>query len=240
MADKEKAPEPKSGCVGKLAVLFLLAIIGGLATALFFISQPQDLSDIAGYGARAEGKDSRNLKSVLENSLKGGYELTLNEQDINLYLRDSLEVKQGGLLASEVSFEDVCIRMKDDYAEIIMVRLIADHPFTLSMFLRVEQSELPDGTIRKEIVRNRGPYHPSIPRPGVGGRFGQLPVPEGFLLLVLPAFEKLAGVFRDPDSKTPVEALDFVEEMARFSIVDGKLVLDPQPNTSEMMAPGGF
>ncbi len=31
MSDNEKAPKPKSGCMGKLAVLFLLLIVGGLA-----------------------------------------------------------------------------------------------------------------------------------------------------------------------------------------------------------------
>ncbi|MFC7337133.1 hypothetical protein ACFQY0_08085 [Haloferula chungangensis] len=240
MADKDNDSSPRSSCVGKLAGLFLLLIVGGLGAALFQISQPQDLSDIAGYGPRAEGQSPRNLKGVLANSLKGNYELTLTEHDLNLYLRDTLKVKQGGYLASEVSLDDVVVRLENDYAEIILVRTIAGHPFTLSMFLRVEQSELPNGSILKEVVRNRGPYHESIPRPGVGGRFGKLPVPEGFLLLVMPAFEKLAAVYRDTSSKDPVKELDYVEEMARFSIVDGKLVLDPRPNTQEMMGPGGF
>ena len=240
MSDNAKAPKPKSGCVGKLAVLFLLLIVGGLAAGIYQISQPQDLSDLAGCGPRSVGKTSRNLKSVLTNSIKGRYEVSLNEEDINLYLRDTLKVKQGGVLASEVSFDEVVVRLKDDYAEIIMVRMIAGYPMTLSMYLRVEQSELPDGTIRKEIVRNRGPYHESIPRPGVGGRFGRLPVPEGFLLLVLPAFEKLAGVYRDPESKKPVKELGLIEEMPRMTIANGTLVLDPRPNTREMISPGGF
>ncbi|MEP4079878.1 hypothetical protein [Haloferula sp.] len=240
MADKEKAPKPKSGCVGKLAVLFLLFIVGGLAAALYQMSQPQDLSDIDGCGPGSVGKSSRNLKRVLANSIKGGYELTLSEEDLNLYLRDVLKVKQGGLLAEQVKFDDVAVRLNDDHAEIIMVRMIAGYPMTLSMFLRVEQSELPNGTIMKEIVRNRGPYHESIQRPGVGGRFGRLPIPEGFLLLVMPAFQNLAAVFRDVDSKDPVKELDFVEEMARFSIENGKLVLDPQANTRNMPMPGGF
>lgn len=240
MADKENDPKPKGSCAGKLAVLFLLLIVGGLGAALYQISQPQDMSDIAGYGPRGTGQSPRNLKGVLANSIKGSYELTLTEHDLNLYLRDTLKVKQGGYLESQVSFDEVAVRLEDDYAEIIMVRMVAGYPFTLSMYLRVEQSELPNGSILKEIVRNRGPYHESIPRPGVGGRFGKLPVPEGFLLLVMPAFGKLAAVYRDVDSKEPVKELDFIEEMAKFSIVDGKLVLDPRPNTREMMGPGPF
>ena len=240
MADKDKEAKPKGSCVGKLAVLFLLLIVGGLGAALYQISQPQDMSDIAGTGPRAVGKTSRNLKTVLANSLKGSYELTLTEHDINLYLRDTLKVKQGGPLGDQVSFDDVAVRLEDDHAEIIMARSIAGYPFTVSMFLRVEQSELPNGSILKEIVRNRGPYHEAIPRPGVGGRFGKLPVPEGFLLLVMPAFEKLASVYRDTESSKPTKELDFIEEMSRFSIVDGKLVLDPRPNTQELIGPGSF
>ena len=105
MADKDKEAKPKGSCVGKLAVLFLLLIVGGLGAALYQISQPQDMSDIAGTGPRAVGKTSRNLKTVLANSLKGSYELTLTEHDINLYLRDTLKVKQGGPLGDQVSFQ---------------------------------------------------------------------------------------------------------------------------------------
>lgn len=239
MADKdEKAPKSGSGCIGKLGSLFVFLIIAGLAAAVFQISRPQDLSDIAGRGPSSVGRESRDLVKVLENSIKGGYELTLNEQDINLYLRDTLKAEQGGLLASQVGIEDVVVRLEDDHAEVVMVRSIAGHPFTVSMYLRVVQSELPDGTVLTEILRNRGPYHSSVPRPGVGGRFGRLPVPEGFLLLVMPAFEKLASVYRDADSKEPVRELDFIEEMVLFSIADGKLVLDPRPRTRDMLLPG--
>lgn len=240
MPNEEKAPKAKGGCVARLASLFLLLVVAGLAAALYQISQPQDLTDIAGRGAGAVGKPSRDLKAVLASALKGDYELTLTEQDINLYLRDTLKMKQGGLLADEASLDEVAVRLEGDHAEIIMVRTVAGHPFTVSMYVRVVQSELPNGNILKEVVRSRGPYHESIKRPNVGGRFGKLPMPEGFLLLVMPSFEKLAAVFRDEDAGRPNKELDFVEEMARFSIVDGKLVLDPRPNVLEIPLPGSL
>ena len=204
----------------------------------FRISQPQDLSDIEGRGPGAVGKPSRDLKAVLANSLKGGYKLTLTEEEINLYLRDTLKSRQGGFLESQVSIDDVAVRLEGEHAEIIIVRTVAGQPFTVSMFVTVIQSELPNGTILTEVGRHRGPYHELIKRPLVGGRFGSLPVPQGFMHLVLPSFENLAAVYRDAEAKKPVKELDFVEEMPRFSIVGGKLVLDPNPNVREVPMPG--
>ena len=54
-----------------------------------------------------------------------------------------------------------------------------------------------------------------------GGRFGKLVVPQGFLLLVMPAYEKLVPLFREEIH------LGF-EEMARIKIEKNRLVLDPR------------
>ncbi len=106
MGEKERPlPKPKSGCLGKLTTLAVFAGLVGLGGALYTISQPQDLSDITGYGPSAVGKDSRNLKAVLKNATEGGYPLKLSEEEINLYLRDTLEFEQGGLLAEWVKLE---------------------------------------------------------------------------------------------------------------------------------------
>ena len=67
----------------------------------------------------------------------------------------------------------------------------------------------------------------------VGGRFGRLPVPQGFLLLVMPSFGKLAAVLA-PEG-------DLVQEMARIRIEDGRLILDPRdPSESSMGLPQSF
>ena len=96
---------------------------------------------------------------------------------------------------------------------------------------------MPDGAVTTRIHRNGGPYRPEIPNPQVGGRFGKVPMPEGFLLLVLPAFEKLAEVYRTPPGEggmarlIPEKEIDFIEDMARIRIEEGKLVLDPVGKT---------
>ena len=72
-----------------------------------------------------------------------------------------------------------------------MERKIMGRPFTVSMFLRVEQLQGSKG-VKTEVHLHGGAYHESLPKPPRGGRFGKLVVPQGFLLLVMPAYEKLA------------------------------------------------
>lgn len=236
--DEAKPARSSGGCLRRLMVLIVFLGLAGLGAAAYFVAQPQDLGDIDGRGPAAVGKPGRNLLAVLRNSLKDGYELSLSEEEINLHLRDTLAMEQGGLLAKWVSLDDVAVRLEDDRAEIIQVRSILGRPLTVSMYVRVVQTELPTGTVRTEIVPNGGPYHDSVNRPMIGGRYGRLPIPEGFLLLVLPSFEKLAGVYRDAEGSSPSREIDFIEEMVRIRIEDGRLVLDPRGPTASM--PGGF
>ncbi|MGE9269722.1 MAG: hypothetical protein ACQKBU_02880, partial [Verrucomicrobiales bacterium] len=115
---------------------------------------PQDLSDLEGWGDPAASKPSRDLKKVLANAIEGGYALKLSEEDLNLFLRDTLVHEQGGLLAEFVDLEDVAIRLEDDRAEVVFKRRVLDYPVTVSMFLRIEQTEQPNGRISTQIFRN--------------------------------------------------------------------------------------
>ena len=117
-----------------------------------------------------------------------------------------------------------------------MERTVMGQPLTLSMYVRVEQTLSVKGTTQTTVLRDGGPFLPEIPRLGKlvkGGRFGRLVVPQGFLLLVLPAYEKLANAYR-----RELE-LGF-EEMSRITLGDGKLVLDPRPDGgAEVPGPTG-
>lgn len=229
MADNGDVPRKKGGCIGKLVGLVMFVGLIGIGAAVVAIVKPQDLSDLEGRGPGAVGEKSRDLPQVMKNALDGGYPLTITEKEVNLYLRDTLKSEQGGVLADQVSIRDVAVRFEDGRAEIIIERDVAGQTLTLSMYLRVEQQELPDGRVTTQIFRNGGQYHESIPRPAIGGRFGQLPVPEGFLYLVLPSFADLAAVYRSPDGVNPEKALDFIDEMSRVRVEEGKLVLQSSP-----------
>lgn len=219
MADSSKS---KSGgsCLGKLFFLIMLVAFCGLGAAVFFIVQPQDLSDIGGHGPMAKSPPARDMKAVLKNSLDRGYPVTLTETEINQWLGRVLSVKQGGVLAAEAPLERVWVRLDDGKAEVIMERILMGRPFTVSMFLQIEQLQGSRG-VRTEVLMHGGPYLESLPRPPKGGRFGRLVVPQGFLLLVMPAYQKLAAVF-------PEEIHLGFEEMARIKIEKNRLVLNPR------------
>ena len=126
MGDKDGgAAKKKGGCLGKLATLVAFLGLAGLGAAIYFISQSQDLSDLDGRGPGAIGKRSRDLLEVLTNAADRDYDVSISEEEINLFLRDTLSSKQGGILADQVKIKDVAVRLEDGRAEVIIVRDVA-------------------------------------------------------------------------------------------------------------------
>jgi hypothetical protein len=240
MADeKQESPKRRGSCLGKLVSLFTFAGVAGLGVAVWFVFQPQDMSDLKGTSPALTGTKARDLRVVLKNAVHQSFPLSLTEEEINLYLKQSLAAKQGGFLEKFVTLDDVRVRLEKDRAEVIMVRSVMGRPMTTSMYYRVEQViELNDRAVTN-VMRNGGTYFPQMPESPLGqklmkgGRFGQLVVPQGFSHLVIPAFEKLAAVYK-------TELGSAFEEMARITIEDGKLVLDPRADGgSALPGPSG-
>jgi hypothetical protein len=225
-------PKSRGGCLSKLLLLILLIAAGGLATAIVSVVQPQDLTDLGGYAPPAKPLPERDMKAVLRNAIDRGYAVTLSEAEINQWLGRTLVTKQEGFLADKVTLNRVWVRLEEGRAEVIMDRSIMGHRFTVSMYLQAERVEGPDGTAT-DIILHGGPYHPDFPKPTRGGRFGKLVVPQGYLKLVMPAFEKLADKFREE------RELGF-REMSRIRMEKGKLILDPRDPLGEEGMPSTF
>jgi len=224
--EKEKELKEKTGCMGKLFGLLIFAAVVGLGAALYYISQPQDLSDIGGHAPSEATPASppRDMEAVLRKSIEGDYSVTLSETELNQWLARELTLEQGGELAEWVKMKHVWIRLRDGVAEVIIERDVMGYPFTTSMFLQVEQTETPKGGITTQIHLHGGAFSELTPMPTRGGRFGQLTVPQGFLIMVMPDFQKIAGIF-----ETEIE-LGF-QQMVRIKIEDKRLVLDPKQPT---------
>jgi hypothetical protein len=230
--------EPKKnsgGCLGKLVGLFVLALIAGLGAALYYVSLPQDLSDIGGAtpSLTKPASPPRDMRAVLSKSIEGAYSVQISETELNQWLARELKLKQGGELAQWVTLKRVCVRLREGVAEVIIERDIAGHPLTISMFLQVEQTETATG-ISTRIHLHGGGFHEMVPIPSRGGRFGQLTVPQGFLIMVMPDFRKIAELF-----ETEID-LGF-QRMARIKIEDKRLMLDPnQPTRTEKAGEQSF
>ena len=232
MAEPKKS-KSGGGCLSKLLFLILLLPCIGLGAAVFYAVQPQNLTDLGGYGpAAAKPGGEREMKAVLKNAINRSYPLTLSETEINQWLARTLVAEQGGFLKGKITLKRVWVRLEDGRAEVVMERDFLGKPFTVSMYLQVARMEGPKGTIT-EIERHGGPYHKDFPNPPQGGRFGKLVVPQGFLLLIMPAYEKLAAAF-------PEEIELAFREMARITIENDRLVLDPRQPMGQQGMPKIF
>lgn len=223
----------RGGCVGGLVKLLGFVGLIALGCGLYFVSQSQDLTDLTTSLERQETAP-RDLREVLEKALDGDYGISLSEGEINSYLRRVVEAKQGGQLDKWVKLENVYVRLEEGRAEVVLERSVMDYPFTVSMYLRVVDSNSANGTPMRGIMRNGGPYHPSLPVPSIGGRFGRLSVPEGFLYLVLPSFSELVKLFRDASSQNSRLEIDMIEQMAQITIEPGVLSLEPLPPVNDI------
>ncbi len=231
MADSSSS-KAGGGCFSKLVVLILLVAAGGLGMAIYNALQPQDLSDLKSPAPAANPVPDRDVKVVLKNAIDRGFPVTLQEAEINQWLARTLVAKQGGLLAEKVTFDRVWVRLEEGIAEVIMERQLMGKPFTVSMYVQIERLESQQGVFT-EIHPHGGPYHPDFPHPPRGGRFGKLVVPQGFILLVLPAFEKLAAQF-------PAEIELGLREMSRITLEKGRIVLDPREPLGQQGMPQTF
>ena len=169
---------------------------------------------------------------MLKSAIDRGYAVTLSEAEINQWLGRTLAVKQGGPLGDKVTLNRVWVRLEEGRAEVIMSRTAWGKPFTVSMFLQVERMEDVQGTYT-EVRPHGGTFHPDFPKLLKGGRFGQMVVPQGFLILVMPAYEKLAGLF-------PEEIELAFKEMSRIRIEKGQITLDPREPTGHQGMPSTF
>ncbi|HEY8962671.1 MAG TPA: hypothetical protein VIM57_10750 [Luteolibacter sp.] len=219
-------PKRKSrGCLGMVMTLCVTGLLGFLALAFYLICQPQEMGDIDGARAASTLAPVRDLKTVVQNAIDRGYSVTLTEEEINGYLARTLLARQAGLLSEHVSLDGVWVRLEPGRAEIIMERRILGRPFTVSSYVRIEQTEELNGRTRTRIVPNGGPYVKGV-KWNRGGRFGRLVVPEGFLHLTMPAYKALAEVYGHETAEGWESELQF-GAMSRVRIEDGRLTLEP-------------
>jgi hypothetical protein len=212
---------PAGGPLRRFISKVLLLVITLIGVVMYFVIQPQDLSDIDGHAPAAGQTSPRNLTAVLQASVQRGHSVTLTEAEINRWLGSTLKASQRGPLAEYATFERVWVRLEDGFAEIIMERKVLDRPLTVSMFVKIEQTQGDKGRLRTIIHRHGGPYSPNLPKLMRGGRFGTVIMPQGFLTLVIPAYAQLADLYRE-------EIRLAFEEMALIRIEKNRLVLEPR------------
>jgi len=197
-------------------LLFALILLIFLITSIALSFLPQDLSDLEGRAAEGEEvAPPRNIQRVLENAAQQDLVVTLTEKELNHYLSSQLSGEQDGFLKNQVSYQGAWVRLREGIFELIIEREAFNRPHTIAMNVEIEQL-IEEGDKMNTKIDWRG------------GRLGQLPVPQGYLLLVMPGYEELARVL-----KPEVRALrTLLEGKSVIEISEGKVTFTPRSTGS--------
>lgn len=213
--------------------LLIIGILGGLCFHTYLSWKPRDLSDIDGLEDDATKKEQVvNLKEKLDAALKGEYEVTITEEEINRYIASRLKLSQSSLLDRYLTVKGVYVNLlQDNKAEVIILRSV-DFPDNEKKdggkyvsFLPTDQTVTLDLIVTCETTGDETTKTLTYP----GGRYGQAPAPNQFARVILPGFKSLAEFFED-------ELAMVYDEMKTIKIEDGKLILTP-PKATVMQHP---
>ena len=195
------------------AVLLLaLILLIFLFTAISLSFLPQDLSDLEGRNEDASAaRPPRNLERVLENAADQGIQVTLTEEEINQWLASRVKGTQEGTLKDTVAYRGAWVRLNEGSAELIFEREAFNRIHTIAMNVEIEQ-----------LLRENEQMSTNIH--WQGGRLGQMPVMQGYLILVMSSYEELAKALA-PEVKSLKSLL---EGKAVVKFEEGKVTFEPR------------
>ena len=241
-ADQNMETKRKGGSIKRLTMLFLLLAMAYLGLHVYFIWQPTgepsefnqavidaevagvkifpiirryDLQKIAGRSDILKGDKMKlsPLSKRLSTAIERDEPVSFTETEVNVWLRNRLEVKQAGLLDPYVDLRGVWVHFTQDEVEIVIEREISEvGNHVVSLFMKFENS--PNG-----FSINRHASH-----------VGQVKMPGGFARLVMPSFSLMADelseelkLYKD-SSLTSNKAL----KVHAVHVENGRITLDPR------------
>ena len=204
-------------------LLLALALLVFLFTAITLSFLPQDLSDLEGRNEDGSSNPpNRNLERVLENAANQGIQVTLTEKEVNEWLASTVKGTQEGVLGKSVQYRGTWIRFKEGSAEIIFEREAFNRLHTIAMNVEIEQ-----------LIEGNNQMSTNVH--WQGGRLGQMPVMQGYLLLVMSSYEELGKVL-SPEVKS---LRSLLEGKATIKFEEGKVTFEPR-STDDGLGIDGF
>jgi hypothetical protein len=202
----------------RAVVLFALILLIFLITAIALSFLPQDLSDLKGReNAPDETEAPRNLDKVLKNAVEQELAVTLSEEEINRWLATQIKGNQGGSLSNFVTYKGSWVRLKEGSLDLIFEREVFNRPHTIAMNVEIEQITESDDSMNSQIHWR-------------GGRLGQMPVMQGYLMLVMSSYRELADTM-----KPEVSALTkLLKGRAKVSISEDKISFAPRSSANSL------
>ncbi|SHJ29863.1 hypothetical protein SAMN02745181_1694 [Rubritalea squalenifaciens DSM 18772] len=221
-----------------LVALLVIAANVAMGAFVYFAWQPRDLSDVDGRDSKVKTAEVVDILEKIQAAKNGLYEVTITEEDLNLYLASKLKLAQSGVIDEYVDVKGVYVDLKPDTMEIIIEREINYvDPSAEKGDDKEAASTIPflpmDNTVSMKLkifttVNEKGETVRVVEFPG--GSFGKAPAPGQFVLAVKDSFDQIAKHF----SKEVDLAYN---QMVRLEIGDGFITLDPRREVKEAAAP---
>ncbi len=209
-----KPPPPPTRKALFFKNLFYLSLLGlgGIGLLAYLSFDPQDLSDVDGYVEDTSTviPGGPNLAHLLENAARNKNGVRLTEEQINNYIRRTLQFEQGGWFESFVAARGVWVRLQENIVEVIIEREVWGKRHTISMLLEPEQTAQEDGGINTTVGRGKG-------------KWGRSRVLNGFMLLTNSSFASL----REAYAVETQQIWDMLRGRFQIKVSDGVLELSP-------------
>ncbi len=186
--------------VGNIIFIITIGILLLIGWAIYVTWQPQDTSNIPGFRDKTNAPD---IPKILQQAINRDISVSFSEEDINRYLAAHIQANQHGPAAIFATNPAVGVRLHggkigddgsvgDGYMEIILERYTGvDSRHTISLYMTATQTI---DTNNYMSAMTRFEFFNDEPLPGgiaVGGAIGKLPVPQGYMRFLLPAYENL-------------------------------------------------
>ncbi len=177
-----------------------MTALSALAGAAWVAHRP---AAIRTFDSAKPGAKTHDLVDELKQAaIKGSGIVEINEAELNRHLGRVLTAKMAPALAQAVKFDRLNVDLEPETAHVTFVWNMLGHPSTATVDLKVQRLEK---VFRVEVV---------------GGAYGHLRVPRGFLRPLAPALRGISEALHDE-----IQALF---QMNEVTFAQNKLVLDPR------------
>jgi len=179
--------------------LLLMTALSALAGAAWVAHRPRALPTVI---VKDHGKAVDMTDEIKQAVIKGSAEIEISETEINRHLEKVLTARMAASLEKSVRFEKLHFDLDPGIAHATLVWDIAGQRQTATVDLAITHL---DKVFRVDVI---------------GGAYGHLQVPRGFVRPLRPALISLSTVLKEE-----VQALF---QMNQVRIAEGKLLLDPR------------
>ncbi|MES2598472.1 MAG: hypothetical protein V4662_24265 [Verrucomicrobiota bacterium] len=177
-----------------------MIILSALAGAAWVAHRPVPLK--SSEAAKPNAKPRDLVDELKQAAIKGSGTVEIGEGELNRHLGRVLTGKMAPSLGQSVKFDRLNIDFEPEVAHLTLVWKVLGHPSTATVDLKVARLEK---VFRVEVV---------------GGAYGHLTVPRGFLRPLSPALRGLSDALHDE-----IQALF---QMNEVTFTQNKVVLDPR------------